>query len=77
MLTLHYLVWSASGHLAPAGFFYTCDLIFNFHVGFIGKYGTQKTLVMDGRAIARFYMFKGTFAVDFLTACCWTAQVGQ
>ena len=74
---LYRLVGSAKDHRAAAGFFYTCDLIFNFHVGFIGKYGTQKTLVMDGSAIARFYIFKGTFVVDFLTACCWTAQVGQ
>ena len=63
--------------VAHAGFFYTLDLIFNFHVGFIGKFNTQKTLVMDGRAIARFYVTKGTFAVDCITACCWTAQVGS
>ena len=61
--------------LGHAGFFYTCDMMFNFHVGFIGKYNTQKTLVMDGRAIARYYVTKGTFAVDFITACCWMAQV--
>ena len=61
--------------LGYAGFFYTLDLIFNFHVGFIGKYNTQKTLVMDGRAIARYYVTKGTFVVDFITTCCWLAQV--
>lgn len=61
--------------LAHAGFFYTVDLIFNFHVGFIGKFNTQKTLVMDGRAIARYYVTKGTFVVDFITSCCWLAQV--
>lgn len=61
--------------LAHAGFSYTVDMIFNFHVGFIGKFNTQKTLVMDGRAIARYYVTKGTFVVDFITACCWLAQV--
>lgn len=63
--------------VATAGLLYTIDLFFNFHVGFIGKYNTQKTLVMDGRAIARYYVTKGTFIVDFITACCWTAQVGM
>ena len=53
------------------------DLVFNFHVGFIGKYNTQKTLVMDGRAIARYYVTKGTFVVDFITSCCWVAQVNS
>ena len=53
------------------------DMIFNFHVGFIGKFNTQKTLVMDGRAIARYYVTKGTFVVDFITSCCWVAQVNE
>ncbi len=63
------------GPRAP-GAFYTLDLVFNFHVGFIGKFNGQKTLVMDGHAIARYYVTKGTFVVDLITACCWTAQVG-
>jgi len=64
------------GSRAP-GAFYTLDLVFNFHVGFIGKFNGQKTLVMDGHAIARYYVTKGTFVVDLITACCWTAQVGR
>lgn len=72
------LSWRAPRRAAPrrtAGAFYTTDLIFNFHVGFVGKFNTQKTLVMDGHAIARYYVTKGTFIVDLITACCWTAQV--
>lgn len=58
-----------------AGLFYAAEFLINFHVGFIGKNNTRRRLIMDGRAIAWFYIMKGHFFVDFLTVLVWIAQI--
>ena len=58
-----------------AGTFYFMELLLNFHIGFIAKYGTQKKLVIDGKATAWYYITQGQFFVDMLTAVAWIAQV--
>lgn len=57
------------------GTLYFAELLINFHVGFIGKYGTQKKIVLDGKAVAWYYITQGQFLVDTLTAVAWIAQV--
>ncbi|BDA48947.1 probable potassium voltage-gated channel subfamily H member 7 [Coccomyxa sp. Obi] len=58
-----------------AGTFYYAELLINFHVGFIGKYGAQKKVIMDGKAVAWYYTTQGTSVVDALTATAWFAQI--
>ena len=70
------VVWVHSFHRCTAGALYTVEWVLNFHIGFIGKHNTRRKLVMDGSAIARFYVTRGHFAIDFLTVLVWIAQVG-
>ncbi|CAL8465088.1 g4623 [Coccomyxa elongata] len=58
-----------------AGTFYFVELCLNFHIGFIGKYGTQKRVIMDGKAVAWYYITQGQFFVDCITAVAWIAQI--
>ncbi|CAL8463823.1 g3357 [Coccomyxa elongata] len=58
-----------------AGTLYFAELLINFHVGFIGKYGAQKKIVLDGKAVAWYYITQGQFLVDTLTAIAWIAQI--
>jgi hypothetical protein len=44
-------------------------------VGIIAKYRSEQRLVMDGLHIARYYVFKGSFIIDFLTGIAWITQV--
>ena len=46
-----------------------------FHVGFVGVSNNQRKLIMDGNAIARYYVFKGRCPIDLLTAVAWVVQV--
>ena len=64
----------ASCH-ASAGAFYFVELWLGFHIGFVGKLNTRKKLIMDGKAVAWFYVIRGQFFVDTLTAVAWIAQV--
>ena len=59
---------------ASAGFFFFIEFLVNFHVGFIGKNNTRRKLIMDGRAIAWYYVTQGHFMVDLLTVIVWIAQ---
>ncbi|BDA50689.1 probable potassium/sodium hyperpolarization-activated cyclic nucleotide-gated channel [Coccomyxa sp. Obi] len=58
-----------------AGTFYFVELCLNFHIGFIGKYGTQKRMIMDGKAVAWYYITQGQFFVDCITAVAYFAQI--
>lgn len=51
------------------------ELLLSFNVGFVGKLGARKKLIMDGRAVAWYYITKGQFFVDAITAVAWIAQV--
>ena len=51
------------------------ELCLGFHIGFVGKYMTRKKLVMDGKAVAWYYIKRGQFFVDTLTAVAWITQV--
>ena len=51
------------------------ELCLGFHIGFVGKFMTRKKLVMDGKAVAWYYVRRGQFFVDTLTAVAWSAQV--
>ncbi len=51
------------------------ELLLNFHIGFIGKWGSQKKVFIDGKAVAWYYITHGQFFVDVLTAVAWIAQV--
>ena len=51
------------------------ELWLGFHIGFVGRLNTRKKLVMDGKAVAWYYLTRGQFAVDTLTAIAWIAQV--
>ena len=67
----------ASGQLCLcAGAFYFVELLLGFHIGFVGKLNARKKLVMDGKAVAWFYIRRGQFYVDTITAVAWIAQVG-
>ncbi len=57
------------------GTLYFAELLINFHVGFIGKCGTHKKVVMDGKAVAHYYFTQGSFVVDALISAAWIAQV--
>ena len=59
---------------AWSGAFYFIDLCLGWHVGFIGKHNMNKKLVMDGRAVAWFYVWHGQFLVDIITAIAWITQ---
>jgi hypothetical protein len=61
--------------LPRTGFFYFVELCLGFHVGFMGKLGIRRKLIMDGKAIAWYYIFHGQFLVDTITAVAWFAQV--
>ena len=58
-----------------AGTFYFVEFWLGFHVGFVGVCNGQRKLIMDGGAIARYYVLKGRFPIDTLTAVAWVAQV--
>ena len=58
-----------------AGTFYFLEFCLGFHVGFVGICNGQRKLVMDGSAIARYYVLKGRCPIDLLTAVAWCAQV--
>ena len=60
-----------------AGAFYFVELLLGFHIGFVGRLNTRKKLIMDGKAVAWYYVTKGQFFVDTLTAVAWIAQVGS
>ena len=60
--------------LASSGAFYFVELCLGWHVGFIGKHNMNKKLVMDGRAVAWFYVRHGQFLVDAITAIAWITQ---
>ena len=51
------------------------ELCLGFHIGFVGRFNTRKKLVMDGKAIAWYYITRGQWFVDTLTAIAWIAQV--
>ena len=51
------------------------ELFLSFHMGFVGKLGVRKKLIMDGKAIAWYYITRGQFFIDTLTAIAWIAQV--
>lgn len=51
------------------------ELWLGFHIGFVGRLNTRKKLVMDGKAVAWYYITRGQFLVDTLTAIAWIAQV--
>ena len=53
------------------------ELLLGFHIGFVGRLNTRKKLIMDGKAVAWYYVAKGQFFVDTLTAVAWIAQVGS
>lgn len=59
------------------GAFYFGELLLGFHVGFVGKLNARKKLVMDGKAVAWFYICRGQFYVDTITAVAWIAQVSN
>lgn len=50
------------------------ELCLGFHVGFIGKNNMNKKLVMDGKAVAWFYLTRGQFFVDGITCIAWIVQ---
>ena len=54
---------------------YFMELCLGFHVGFMGSFNSQRKLIMDGRGIARYYVFRGNFFVDMLASVAWVAQV--
>ena len=51
------------------------ELWLGFHIGFVGKLNAKKKLIMDGKAVAWYYVQRGQFYVDALTAVAWIAQV--
>ena len=62
---------------STAGAFYFVELWLGFHIGFVGRLNTRKKLVMDGKAVAWYYLTRGQFIVDTLTAIAWIAQVSS
>ena len=61
--------------LLRPGSFYFVEFWLGFHVGFIGVCDGQRKLIMDGKAIARYYVLKGRCPIDLLTAVAWVVQV--
>ena len=45
------------------------------HLGFMGVCNGQRKLIMDGGAIARYYVLKGRAPIDALTTIASVAQV--
>ena len=60
-----------------AGMVFFADLVLGFHTGYVVTFNFKRKVVMDGRLVAKFYVLRGTFVVDFLSTCAWITQVGR
>ncbi|KAK9809917.1 hypothetical protein WJX72_001723 [[Myrmecia] bisecta] len=67
--------WAGCTNLVT-GAFYAVELALGFHIGFVGTHALTRRLIMDGKAVAWYYMRHGTFVVDCITVLAWLGQVG-
>lgn len=58
-----------------AGLFFMIDLVLGFHTGYVISFNFRKRVVMNGRQVAKWYVFRGSFWVDFLSSVAWITQV--
>lgn len=58
-----------------AGFLFFLDLCVNFNVAFIVTYNFKRKLINDPRAIAGYYIRRGTFRYDVVSTFAWLTQV--
>lgn len=52
-------------NLSLAGLLFTLDMFLRFRTGVVIIEQSTATLLMDGRAVAQHYIWKGSFLVDF------------
>lgn len=50
-------------------------MLLGFNVAFVVTYNMKRRMVFDGKAVAMYYVKKGTFVYDFLSSVAWVAQV--
>ncbi|KAK9836539.1 hypothetical protein WJX74_002745 [Apatococcus lobatus] len=58
-----------------AGCFFATDLFLGFHIGFIATHNLRKRVVLDGRAVARYYTKHGSFAIDLMSTLVWIIEI--
>ncbi|KAL4433441.1 hypothetical protein ABPG77_010294 [Micractinium sp. CCAP 211/92] len=54
---------------------YFADILLGFHTGVVARWDTRAVVVRDGRQAALFYMWHGTFVVDFFASLPALAQI--
>lgn len=47
-------------------FIYITDLLLQFHIGYVVRWDNESVTIRDGRAVAKYYIRKGTFWVDLI-----------
>lgn len=58
-----------------AGACFACELALGFHASVLAGHGGRQVEVKGGRAVARFYVRRGTFWQDLVGALVWLVQV--
>ena len=58
-----------------AGVLFFMDVSLGFHTGYVVTNNFSKRVVMDGKLVARWYVTRGSFIVDFLSSLAWVTQV--
>ena len=44
------------------------DIFMEFHIGFMVRWDTENVTILDGLEVAKFYVFQGSFLVDFFAS---------
>jgi len=57
-----------------AGIIFVMAVVLGFHIGFIAHFHLRRAEVTNGRLVARYYMKKGTFAIDIASAVIYGIQ---
>jgi len=68
----HNLYWIHTS----AGSIYLIDLFVEFHIGFMVRWDMETVTIIDGIEIAKRYITKGSFVIDFLACAPIFIQLG-
>lgn len=59
-----------------SGAFFAAELYMGFHASFVANSGERKSEVWGARAVARYYVRRGSFWQDLVSTAIWVTQVG-
>lgn len=61
--------------LLLTGSIFLVELYLGFHMGFVGTHNMRKRVIMNGKAVAWYYIWHDTFLVDLISAAALIGQV--